>query len=279
MKHFLAVLLLLVAATAGADVYAVPPQNGVGGLGCTALSCTFTVPILGPAAPNCTAIPFSFTGDTDTGMCSSSINNVELWANNTRTLSVRDTAVQIFAATTIFETGTAAAPGIKFTTVGNTGLSASAGPDTLRFSVVTAERAAISSATTLTESAATTAATVQIASGSSAGGSLEYTIVARDATDSQTRHGSFHFAAGNKSGTETCTISAATEAADGSVLATTEAAPGTLTYGITCDTSGANAIALRFNVASSLTQTSLTINKRMTLDCDPVAAASCVVVY
>ncbi len=279
MKHFLAVLLLLVAATAGADVYAVPPQNGVGGIGCTALSCTFTVPILAPAANNCAAIPYTFTGDTDTGVCSEAVNTVELWSNNTRTVTVRDTAVQFFAAS-IFDNGTAALPGIKFTGgAANTGLSGSAAPATLRFSVAAVERAAISSASDLTESAATTAVTVQIAAGSSAGGSLEYTIVARDATDSQTRHGSFHFAAGNKGGTETCTISAATELVDGSVLATTEAVPGTLTYGITCDTSGANAVALQFNAVSSLAQTSLTINKRLTLDCDPASAASCVAVY
>lgn len=50
-----------------------PPQHGGLGFGVpggTFTGGTITTPILAPAADNCASVPYSFTGDTDTGLCS-----------------------------------------------------------------------------------------------------------------------------------------------------------------------------------------------------------------
>lgn len=387
MKKILVGLLAL-AATAGAGVTTVPPTSG-GNFSCTALACTFTAPLLAPAANNCAAVPYSFTGDSNTGLCSSAAESVSLITDGTARLtstaaritstlpltlqlgSAADPALSFFATGSgLYRNNTVPSFVFSFAGVGGVSFSSSwallksdyslgwstggvdaaesgdvtlyrdAAADTLalrrggtavapvpqtfrvynfcdgaacatgyervalgwsgnifsltaqnagtgsaravlidgselQFYTSGSERAFVRKSVDLTGGAATTVATVNIAAGTAVGGSLEYTVVARDATDSQTRHGSFHFAAGNKGGTETCTISAASEAADGSVLATTEAAPGTLTYAITCDTSGANAISLQFNGVSSMVETSFVAWTRLNLDCDPTTTASC----
>lgn len=114
----------------------------------------------------------------------------------------------------------------------------------------------------LTAGAATSVVRIPVASGAGTGGVLNYTIFASDATDHQTREGEIKFAVVNKAGTETCTISAASEAADGSVVAVSA---GTLTYAITCDTTPANAVDLQFNAVSSLAETTLNAYYRVTL--------------
>lgn len=115
---------------------------------------------------------------------------------------------------------------------------------------------------TLTESAATSVVRIPVAALEGTGGKLTYRVKAADATDVQIREGEIRFAIVNKAGTETCTLSGASEAADGSVVA---ASVGTLTYGITCDTTPANAVDIQFNAVSSLTQTTLNIQYFVTL--------------
>jgi hypothetical protein len=116
---------------------------------------------------------------------------------------------------------------------------------------------------------------IGVASGKSCAGVLEYTVTAADATPNyQARHGSFNWAVVNKAGTEVCTLGAATEVLDGSVLAISSGGADTLTYGITCDTSPANGVYLSFNAVSSLTETSLNIKPRLNLDCSAASACS-----
>jgi len=55
-------------------------------------ACTFTIPILAPAFDNCAAPPYSFTGDTTTGFCSSADGVVHLRSNGANALSVSGTA-------------------------------------------------------------------------------------------------------------------------------------------------------------------------------------------
>ena len=129
----------------------------------------------------------------------------------------------------------------------------------------------------LTESSATPVVLMSVASGASCGGVLEYTVSTADATPNyQGRHGAFNFMVVNKAGAETCTIGAADETADGSVLAISSGGADTLTYEITCDTAPTNGVYLSFNAVSSLTQTSLNIKPRINLD--PSAAGVCTAV-
>lgn len=115
---------------------------------------------------------------------------------------------------------------------------------------------------TLTESLATAVVRIPVAALEGTGGKLTYRVKAADATDVQIREGEIRFAVVNKAGTETCTLSGASEAADGSVIA---ASVGTLTYAITCDTTPLNAVDIAFNALSSLTQTTLNIQYFVTL--------------
>lgn len=104
----------------------------------------------------------------------------------------------------------------------------------------------------LTEAAATAFVRVAIASNSQLGGIIHYTVIANDATDYQSRAGSVPFAIVNKGGTETCTIGPVSDAAAVSV--------GTLTItAFDSDTTPTNAVDLRCNATSSLTQTTLAI--------------------
>ena len=90
---------------------------------------------------------------------------------------------------------------------------------------------------------------------------MEYTVQASDATDHQARSGRIQWAVVNKAGTETCTVSGASEAADSSTVAVSA---GTLTYAITADTTPTNGCNIQFNAVSSLTQTVLNIAYRIT---------------
>ena len=116
---------------------------------------------------------------------------------------------------------------------------------------------------TLTESAATAVVRIPVAALSGTGGRLLYRVFAADATDIQVREGEIRFAVVNKAGTETCTLSAASEVADGSVAAISA---GTLTYAIAADTATpTNGCDITFNAVSSLTQTTLNIQYFVTL--------------
>jgi hypothetical protein len=128
----------------------------------------------------------------------------------------------------------------------------------------------------LTAASATPVVLVGVASGASCGGVLEYSVYVGDATPNyQTRHGAFNFAVVNKAGTETCTVGAGDQTADGSVLAISSGGADTLTYAITCVTTPANGVYLSFNAVSSLTETSLNIKPRINLD--PSATGVCTV--
>lgn len=113
---------------------------------------------------------------------------------------------------------------------------------------------------TLTESAATSLVRINVAASAGTGGILDYGIFASDATDQQLRQSSIRYSVTNKAGTETCTITTMAGAAvtnetnDGNAASISA---GTLTYGITCDTTPANAVDIQFNAVSSLTQTTL----------------------
>lgn len=110
---------------------------------------------------------------------------------------------------------------------------------------------------TLTESAATPVIRIPVATLNGGAAKLFYRVLAADASNVQVRAGGgLTIAVVNVAGTETCGLSAASEAADGSVAAVSA---GTLTYAITCDTTPANAVDISFNAVSSLTQTTLNI--------------------
>mgnify|MGYP000877930645 CR=1 FL=1 len=99
--------------------------------------------------------------------------------------------------------------------------------------------------------------------GGTVGGYVEYTIVADDATDYQSRSGILPFTVVNKGGTESAAIGtpgAATEAF-------AESAGGsTLTNTFTTDNAtGSNNVRIRANVVSSLTETTLAIKCRVVI--------------
>lgn len=200
MKLLRLIVLLILASTAAwlwASVTTAPPQGGISGLACTALTCTFTPP-------------------------------------------------------TLATTGT-----------------------TLTFATSDGQVSGILPLRALTAGAATPVILISVASGASVGGSLEYNVTTTDAAPNyQVRHGSIHFSGTNKAGTETCTVSAATEAADGSTFTTSTGGADTLTYGITCDTSPANGFYISFNGVSSLVENSFNIKPRYNLDCSISGACS-----
>jgi hypothetical protein len=108
----------------------------------------------------------------------------------------------------------------------------------------------------LTESSATAFVQVAVASGSYTGGIIHYTIHADDGTDFQARTGDVHFSMVNKAGTETCNL--------GTVLNESIAvSTGTLTVSFDSDTSPTNAVNIRANAVSSLTQTTLKLEYRV----------------
>lgn len=104
----------------------------------------------------------------------------------------------------------------------------------------------------LTETTATAFVQIAVASGTHVGGTIHYTLVANDGTDYQTRSGSFNFALVNKAGAETANLG--TVSAEAAAITT-----GTLTVSFDTDTSPTNAVNIRANATSSLTQTTLTI--------------------
>lgn len=100
----------------------------------------------------------------------------------------------------------------------------------------------------LTEATATNFASIALASGKVTGGTATITVWASDGTDHQSLTSEIRFAAVNKAGTITATVSQT----DG----TTAASAGTLTVTYDATQSG-SAVLLRANATSSLTQTIL----------------------
>jgi len=97
---------VVTAGTQGPAGAATPPGGSEGqgvcksgvGLGwcqtfvCTGGACSFTVPILAPAADNCAAPPFSSTGDPTTGFCSSAVGTATVRAAGTNRMLCNATA-------------------------------------------------------------------------------------------------------------------------------------------------------------------------------------------
>jgi hypothetical protein len=111
----------------------------------------------------------------------------------------------------------------------------------------------------LTESAATSAFSVTVASGAGTGGTVTFTAFASDATDQQTLTGVLQFSMVNKAGAETCT----TPTLVGTALNSSPV--GTLTCTYTGADGGTNACFVQFNCVSSLTQTTLDLYYRVNL--------------
>lgn len=115
----------------------------------------------------------------------------------------------------------------------------------------------------LTETVVTNIFQLDIASGTSTGAVVNYTVEADDGSDRQERTGRVAVNIVNKAGTETCTIGGfdgtnnPTETKDGSDISTTL---GTLTYTWGQSNSPTNGCLFTLNATSSLTQTTLRIN-------------------
>ncbi len=116
--------------------------------------------------------------------------------------------------------------------------------------------------TTLTEATPTDVYQIDIAAGSYSGGRFRYCVFASDATDHQLRCASISWAAINKAGTETCTMSPAApdQTNDGNAAAISV---GTLTYAVTCVNTPANGVLFKIAATSSLTQTTLRAESRI----------------
>lgn len=109
----------------------------------------------------------------------------------------------------------------------------------------------------LTESTATSIATITCDTNEYVGGTFQCSVYATDGTDLQNRAQFFTFSAVNKAGTVTCTISAITE--------NVAASAGTLTCTPTITQNG-DAFDLQLNAVSSLTQTTLETRWQVRLD-------------
>lgn len=125
---------------------------------------------------------------------------------------------------------------------------------------------------TLTESAATTVVTFDIASGDYGGGVVTYCVYAADASDKQLRCGQVRWQAINVSGTETCNVNGVDNAFTANPDQTQDGSnagamsTGTLTYAWSVSTAGTNQCALQLNAVSSLTQTTLVASLQHTLN-------------
>jgi hypothetical protein len=144
-----------------------------------------------------------------------------------------------------------------------TALSGSTGTATNSMSTRTYQNA---KPVTLTESAATTIATIAVGSSKYVGAKLFVTVNADNATDFQAQSSTLVVNAVNKAGTVTPTIT--------QVDGTTAASTGTLTATYTVTTSGNNVI-IQCNALSSLTQTTLDAKWSIeTLNSDDTAAVT-----
>ena len=114
----------------------------------------------------------------------------------------------------------------------------------------------------LTETTATGFVDISVASNTSVGGNIYYTVEADDGTDFQIESGIVPFTAVNKAGTVTTniSISPSTRQSNQSVSA------GTLTNNNFTATAGASKTTLNANYTTSLTQTTLKINYRVSIE-------------
>lgn len=139
---------------------------------------------------------------------------------------------------------------------------------TTKFAVDIAGSLQGSNTKALTAASATNVIQVDVASGSFAGGFLDYTVFASDATDHQARTGRVGLQLINKAGTETCVVAGPggnanpAETQDGSSIA---ASASTLTYTWGTATTPTNGCLLQLTAASGLTETTLQITYKFTV--------------
>ena len=201
---------------------------------------TFTAPMLGTAADNCAAVPFSFTGDTNTGVCSAAADTVGFIAGGTTRFSTSATAVTSTLPILIPD-GTAGAPSLALASdadgtgtgifrSGANAIGVSTGGTerwifnasgalvpfaddsyTVGSSTINARSLAVSrviqgsKTLSLTDAGAEVAfARVAVPTAGFAGGTVIYTATSTDATDQLTTTGMAYFAGVDKAGTVTC---------------------------------------------------------------------------
>lgn len=135
--------------------------------------------------------------------------------------------------------------------------------DTIQYTSLAAGVISSKAVKTLTESAATSTARINVAALTGTGGTFNYCVFAADATDIQNVCGDIKFSVVNKAGTETCVLAGQAGTADASITELEDGSgggalsTGTLTYAVTCDATPTNAVDIQINAVSSLTQTTL----------------------
>lgn len=124
-------LLLILPALAGAQTIEVTSTDGLtktitvsvpgpagadgaaGPAGPAFTGGTLTTAVLGAAANNCAAPPFSFDGDATTGVCSTAAGTMNLYTTGVSRLALTSTAAT-FTGPVFFDNGTSAAPSIAW---------------------------------------------------------------------------------------------------------------------------------------------------------------------
>lgn len=266
-----------------------------GNSGAVSPGSVFVGQLLAPAADNCTTPPYGFSGDTDTGLCSSVADTVNLRTGGTNRVTL-STSAETHTLPILWADGTAAVPsfgmasdqdgsgtgffrsasnalgfsanGVATLILTSSNLTMNTG-DAITLGQVSSNRQWMelylsrgtmgSKTKILTETSATEfvrVAVPQTAAANYAGGKAIWTVYASDGTDSQSISGESKFTAVNKAGTETCAA-----IIDSQTLAAASA--GTLTCTITCVTGLTDVVGLAANCTSSLTQTTLNILWRL----------------
>lgn len=268
MKRLL-LALLLIALPAFGQVPIYTNSPGIGGGG------TVTGPITFPDG-SASAPSILFTGDTQTGWYQPATDQWSFTVLGTPTQFFTNVLARYGIGVTLaWANGSNAVSGSSDTglsrsSAGVVAVGTGAQGSTAGTLVANAVNAALFTATTgtltpqiqatfsktLTESAATGFVTIGVASSEVCTVRVEYTVVARDATNTQAKSGHvFQSAVANSSGT----VTAAT-LSDADTL--NPVSSGTLTNTMT-STTAANAFTLLANAASSLTQTLLEIRYRV----------------
>ena len=117
----LVAVLLVGAVSVNADVV----RTRGGGAAGVSPGTVFVGQIVAPAADNCTAPPYSFSGDLNTGVCSSAADTVNLQTGGTNRITLSTTA-ETHTLPIVIPAGAANATSINFGTAGTGIYSASA---------------------------------------------------------------------------------------------------------------------------------------------------------
>lgn len=116
VMFFLVLVLLPVTGWAQATIRYTPPAGGI-----------ISTPLLAPAADNCAAVPYSFTSDDNTGVCSSAADTVGFNAGGTVRFSVTTSTVTSTVPILVPD-GSKTAPSLARSAASATGLYWGAGP-------------------------------------------------------------------------------------------------------------------------------------------------------